>query len=81
MENQELKDNIREGINLFQQTTLFVAGYLKCNLKTREKLSSLINEDGKIEDTDVFVLVRYDIPDNECHIGMGQCPSYSIIEI
>ncbi len=75
----EFRDKIKEGINEFQQMTYFVADYLKCNLITRQKLSSLINEDGKIEGTGLFVIVRYDIPDNECHIGMGQGPTYSIV--
>jgi hypothetical protein len=76
----EFKNKIQEGINEFQQMTFFHADYLKCNLVTRSKLSSLINEDGKIDGTGLFVIVRFDIPNDECHIGMGQGPTYSIVK-
>ncbi len=77
----EFKSKIQEGINEFQQNTFFVADYLKCNLVTRQKIVSLINDDGRIEGTGLFVIIRYDIPDDECHIGMGQGPTYSTVKI
>jgi hypothetical protein len=75
----ELKDKIQVGIQEFQQNTFFLANYLKCNLVTREMLKEIIDENGKIEGTGLFVLMRYDIPDGECRIGMGDGPTYSIV--
>ena len=78
---EKLKDKIQLGINEFQQNTLFVANYLKCNLATRAKLSSLITDEGILEGTNLFVIIRYEIEDDTCHIGMGDGPTYSIVLI
>lgn len=77
----ELKDKILLGIQEYQNNTMFMANWLRCNLQTRHTLSKLINEEGKIEGTDLFVIVRYDMCENECHVGMGEGPSFSIIKI
>jgi hypothetical protein len=77
----ELRNKIQTGIEEFQQNTYFIANYLKCNLVTRGKLKDLIDDGGKIEGTGLFVLIRYDVPDNECHIGMGEGPTYSTVLI
>ncbi len=77
----DLLNKIQEGAQEFQSNTFFVANYLKCNLQTREKITHLINDKGQIEGTGLFVIIRFDIPLDECHIGMGQGPTYSTIKI
>lgn len=77
----ELKDKILLGVQEYQNNTMFMANWLKCNLQTRNILSKLINEEGKLEGTDLFVIVRYDIGENECHIGMGEGPTFSTVKI
>jgi hypothetical protein len=78
---EHLKDKIQEGIKEFQGNTMFLANYLKCNLVVRSMLAPHIDEEGKLEGTGLFVIVRMDIPDMECHIGMGQGPTYSVVKL
>jgi hypothetical protein len=76
-----LKSKIQEGIKEFQGNTMFMANWLKCNLVVRAILAPHIDEEGKLEGTGLFVIVRMDIPDMECHIGMGQGPTHSIVKL
>jgi hypothetical protein len=76
-----LKSKIQEGIKEFQGNTMFMANWLKCNLQVRAILAPHIDEEGKLEGTGLFVIVRMDIPDMECHIGMGQGPTHSIVKL
>ena len=76
-----LKNKIQDGIKEFQGNTMFMANWLKCNLQVRAILAPHIDEEGKLEGTGLFVIVRMDIPDMECHIGMGQGPTHSIVKL
>lgn len=71
---------IKEATQQFQANTMFIANWLKCNLATRARLSPLINEIGEIEGSGLRVLVDYDMEDLIGRIGMGQGPTYSIVQ-
>jgi hypothetical protein len=73
-------NRIKEATQQFQANTMFLANYLRCNLATRARLSPLINETGEIEGAGLKVLVDYNMEDLIGHIGMGQGPTYSIVQ-
>ena len=78
---KELLSKIEFGRQEFQTNTMFIANWLKCNYHTRIKLCPLITESNTITGTDIQVLIDWDIPDNECHIGMGNGPTFSTVNI
>lgn len=74
-------NNIQKGVQQFQNDTFFIANYIKCNLATRAKISSLINEKGEIEGLGLQVLIDNEISDGIGYVGMGNGPTYSTINI
>lgn len=77
----KMKEKINKGIQEFHSLTFYPANWIKCNLYTRNLVSSLISENGKFEETDISVLIDYDISDRVIRIGMGEGPTFSEIEI
>ena len=74
-------NSIRKGMQEYQNNTFFLANYIKCNLATRARLSSLITEKGEIEGVGLRVLVDNDINDGIAFIGMGDGPTFATIQI
>ena len=81
MQLQNEIESIRKGMQEFQNNTFFLANYIKCNLATRSRLGSLINETGILSDTGLRVLVDNEINDGVAHIGMGNGPTFATINI
>lgn len=80
MESPNDLNKIKEATQRFQANTMFLANYLRCNLGTRARLSPLINEMGEIEGAGLRVLVDYDMEDLIGHVGMGQGPTFAIVQ-
>jgi hypothetical protein len=72
---------IREGMREYTNLTYFIAKYFKCNLATRARLSSVILENGEIDDTGLKILIDNDINDGVGHIGLGVGPTFTIVNI
>lgn len=70
-------NKITEGIVEFQRMTFFIANYIKVNLATRSMLTKHINEYGEVKG--LRVLVDNELSDGEGHIGLGEGPTYAII--
>ena len=81
MEMLQPKEKINKGIQEFHSLTFYPANWMKCNLYTRNLISSLISENGKYEETEISVLIDYDLPDGKVRIGMGEGPTFSEVEI
>lgn len=76
-----MKDKIDQGIKEFYNLTFFSPNWLKCNLRTREYISHLINNQGYVEGFGLRVFIDYEISDMNVHIGMGNGPTYTIINL
>jgi len=77
MQSSNEINKITEGIIEFQRMTFFIANYIKVNLATRSRLSVHINENGEVKG--LRVLVDNELPDGEGRIGLGEGPTYAII--
>ena len=66
---------LKEGSQEFHNLTFFPANYLRCSISTRERLSSLINDDGIIDGLGLQVFIDLLLHDDEVIIGMKSCPS------
>jgi hypothetical protein len=81
MQLENVSNTIQKGMQEYQNNTFFLANYIKCNLATRAKISSLISENGKIEGLGLQVLVDNEIGDGVAYIGMGNGPTFATIQI
>ena len=78
MQLSNVANKINQGKQEFQNTTFFLANYIKINLTTWSLLRESISDEGHIEG--LAVIIDYSLEDMHAQIGMGNGPTHSTIK-